>query len=526
MRFINFFSLFAILIFLTFCTSNNTNNIIPDNVATMLDSAKSNKQELLKVINHYKENPKDSLKLKSAYFLISNMYQQAYYKAKLVDTNKTRVDFSVLDYPDYKTMVSAWDSIEKKIGTIDYTRDTIIYDLQYVKADYLIENIDLAFKAWQKPWAKFLNFDEFCEYILPYRSSNEPIESWRKKLFDKYSWVEDSVKDKTDPVEAAILINNDLKSWYKFDARFYRHPTDLGLSEMMKYKMGRCEDMTNLAIYSMRSQGIPVMSDYTPAWPNTGNNHAWNAIINKDHKIIIFMGGLDNPYEYQLNNKKAKVYRKTFAIQQKSLAKTAPKYEKLPGWLASSHYIDVTKDYIPVANVKLKLTEQKPDSVNFAYICVFNSGEWKAIHWSKIYDDNSVNFTDMGNDIAYLVAYYKNGKLIPAANQFIFTKDNKIEYNIPDTVNKQTITLYSTTKRTIVKTTDEIEKANFENGATYELSYWNKKWIKIGEQKSENNKPLIFKDVPKNALFWLVKKDSNNEERIFTIDENGNQKWW
>ncbi len=526
MKIINLFILLFLVFVLTFCNNIKQTNKIPDNVKIMLDSAKSNKQELLKVINHYNKNASDSLKLKAAYFLISNMYQQAYYKAKLVDTNKTRVDFNVLDYPNYKTMVSAWDSIENKIGDIDYVRDTIIYDLQYIKSNYLIKNIDLAFKAWQKPWARFLNFNEFCEYILPYRSTNEPIEDWREKLYNKYLWVDDSVKDKTNPVEAAIFINNDLKSWYKFDARFYRHPTDLGIDEMMKYKMGRCEDMTNLAIYAMRSQGIPVMSDYTPAWPNTGNNHAWNAIIDKNHKVIIFMGGEFNPYDYKLDNKKSKVYRKTFAIQEKSLAKIAPKYEKLPGWLASSHYIDVTKDYIPVADIKLKLTEQKPDSVHFAYICVFNSGEWKAIHWSKIYDDNTVNFTDMGNDIAYLVAYYKNNKLIPAANQFIFTKDNKIKYLIPDTINKQTIKLYSTTKRKIVKTTDEIEQINLDNETTYELSYWNKKWIKLGEQKSTNNKPLIFKDVPKNALFWLVKKDSNKEERIFTIDKDGNQKWW
>ncbi len=527
MKIIKQLILLILLFSLTFCNNNTkTESNIPDDVTAMLDSAKTNKQELLKVINHYNKDSKDSLKLKAAYFLISNMYQQAYYKAKLVDTNKTRVDFNVLDYPDYKTMVSAWDSIEKKIGTIDYTRDTIIYDLQYVKADYLIENIDLAFKAWQKPWAKFLTFDEFCEYILPYRSSNEPVEDWRAKLFKKYSWVEDSVKDKTNPVEAAIFINNDLKSWYRFDSRFYRHPTDLGLSEMMKYKMGRCEDMTNLAIYSMRSQGVPVMSDYTPAWPNTGNNHAWNATLTKDGKVVIFMGGEANPYDYKLTNKKSKVYRKTFAIQKKSLAKIAPKYEKLPGWLASSHYIDVTKDYIPTSNIKLKLTAEKPDSIHFAYICVFNSGEWKAIHWSKIFDDNSVDFTDMGNDIAYLVAYYKNKKLIPATNQFIFTKDNKIEYNIPDTINTQTIKLYSTTRRVTVKATDEIEIANFDENTTYELFYWNNKWIKTGEQKTINNQPLIFKNVPKNALFWLVKKDSNKEERIFTITENGKQKWW
>lgn len=34
---------------------------VPDDVKVPLDSAKENKSELLKVINHYRFNPKDSL---------------------------------------------------------------------------------------------------------------------------------------------------------------------------------------------------------------------------------------------------------------------------------------------------------------------------------------------------------------------------------------------------------------------------------------------------------------------------------
>lgn len=490
----------------------------------MLDKAGDNRAELEEVINHYKQTH-EIQKLKAAYFLIANMEGQCYATTKIVDTTGKKVDFNVLDYPDYKTMVAAWDSLERIIGPIDFARDTLIYDVNIITSKYLIENIDLAFEAWEKPWAKYLTFDEFKEYILPYRSSNEPIENWRRTFYEKYAWVQDSVKDKTDPIEACTIINSDIISWFDFDARFYRHPTDLGLSEMFKYKKGRCEDMTNLAIYAMRSQGVPVMSDYTPAWPNTGNNHAWNATLDKNKKVIIFMGGLTNPYDYKLGNKKAKVYRKTYGIQENSLAETAPKYEELPGWLASRHYIDVTKDYIPVCNVKLKLQEPKPDSVNYAYLSVFNSGEWKAIHWGKINED-SVTFTDMGMDIVYMPVYYKKGKLLQANYPFILNNDAQLHYLKPDTNNLKQIKLYSTTKRVIVKTTDEINTASFEPDVEYDLFYWDKKWVKIASAITKAEKPLIFNNVPGNALLWLVKKDSNKEERIFTINEKGEQVWW
>ena len=97
---------------------------------------------------------------------------------------------------------------------------------------------------------------------------------------------------------------------------------------------------------------------------------------------------------------------------------------------------------------------------------------------------------------------------------------------IPDTTNTFNYSFYSTTKRIIIKTTDEIRKANFKVGEMYELFYWDKEWVLIGETISEKEKPLMYTNIPKNALYWLKIKDGKKEERIFTIDEKGNQKWW
>jgi len=503
------------------CQQHRSIFTVPEQVQLALDSAKDNTAELQKVIDHYRS---DSLKLKATYFLIANMEDHCYSKAKIVDTAGVKVDFNVLDYPNYDVMRTAWDSLEAEIGSIDFKRDTVIYDLYFLSSDYLIRNIDLAFEAWQNPWAKNLTFEEFCEYILPYRSSNEPIENWREQFTERYSWLPDSMHNPNDPIEASILINKEIKSWYKFDPLFYRHPTDLGLTEMLDYKRGRCEDMTNLAIYAMRSQGIPVMSDYTPAWPNTGNNHAWNATLDKNKKIVIFMGGLDDPYVYQLNNKKAKVYRKTFAKQVNSLAMIAEDYEELPPWLGSAYYKDVTNEYIQGQDVKIELKEAIPDSTHFAYLSVFNSGEWKAIHWGEIKGKDAI-FTAMGTDIVYMPCYYKNKKLQEANKPFLLDEKANITYFVPDTNHLTDLKLYSTTRRTIVKTTDEIEKATFKDSTEYILQYWDKEWVVLDTIMAQKEQALVFNSVPKNALFWLIEKDSRKEERIFSFDEEGIH-WW
>ena len=294
---------------------------------------------------------------------------------------------------------------------------------------------------------------------------------------------------------------------------------------MLENKLGRCEDMTNLTIYAMRAMGIPVMSDFTPYWAKTGNNHAWNAIIDTTGKVIIFMGAESNPGVYKLNRAISKVYRKTFAKQQNSLAAIKDEWEKAPRYINRNNIVDVTGDYVPVADVNLTLEKDVPDSTNYAYICVFNTGEWKAIQWSKIADNRKVTFTDMGKDIAYLPAYYVSEKIIPSGKQFILTKEGAIVFNEADKTNLISIKLISTTRKITKNATDNIEQTFFKDGENYELLYWDYEWISLGKQKA-TGKPLIFKNVPSNALYWLVAENSRKEERIFTIDEKGDQVWW
>ncbi len=515
--------IFLANIFILFSCNTIVKVEIPEDIIAFLDTIGDNRVELEKVINHYHE---DSLKLNAAFFLIENMGDHCYSKYKLVDSTDSIVPFNILDYPDYNSMVAAYDSIEGTLGELEFKRDTLIKDYQLITADFMIQNIDYAFKAWREnPWSKHLSFQQFCEFVLPYRGSNEPLENWRPYFIDKYNWIPDSMKNSDDPIKAATMINNELKSWFSFDPRFYRHPTDLGLSQMLEYKMGRCEDMTNLAIYAMRAMGIPVMSDYTPYWAKTNNNHAWNATIDKEGKVIVFMGSESNPGVYKLNNVISKVYRKTFSIQHDCLAEIKEDWEKVPPYINRNSYTDFTKDYIPVIDISLWLEKEVPDSVNFAYICVFNTAKWKAIHWSKITDDREVIFTDMGMDIVYLPAFYIDKKIVLAGKPFILNEKGQIHTIIPDTINKSTVELYSTTKRVITKATEESEQVHFDIGKTYELFYWNDEWILHGKQKAGDG-PLIFKNVPSNALYWLVAEDSHDEERIFTINQDAKQVWW
>ena len=494
-----------------------------DPVEKVLAEAEDNRGELQQVLDHYAAEG-DSLKLDAARYLIGNMQGHSYVTYYLHDTTDTEIPFNVDDYEDYAALTAANDTLEDEHGLLDFSRHDPMYDIHTITAEFLIENIDYAFRAWrERPWARGLNYEDFRDYVLPYRGSNEPLESWRPALFDKYADIASQLDDSTDPLEATVLINRDIMTWFGFDPRYYYHPTDQSFSEMKASGLGRCEDMTNITIYAMRANGIGVTSDYTPHWANTGNNHAWNAILAPNGEVIPFMGAEANPGEYHLANKLAKAYRKNFAMQPENLTFQEKKQEKVPRWLGGKTYRDVTSDYVEVCQVEVAFEEAIPDSVDIAYLCVFNSGEWKAIHWGRIVDGHAL-FTDMGKGIAYLPALYLNEKIVPFGPPFILHDDCTQEKLIvlPDVT--QTITIGSTTRRRLVASTDGIAKSFLNNGQEYELFFWDDGWQSHGKAISGDS-PLTFEGVPAEGLYWLVGTDSDHEERIFTIEERV-QVWW
>lgn len=495
----------------------------PPDVASALSAAGENAPELKRVIEHYRTE-EDTLKLRAAYFLIGNMEEHCYVTYALVDTARNEIELDVRDYPNYDSLRVAAHTLEDSLGELDFTRKDKVLDLERISADYLINQIDLAFRAWrEKPWAQQLSFQDFLTYVLPYRGSNEPLDDWRELFRQKYAGLEDKMEDPTDPIEAASLINDDIKTWFTFDARYYYHPADQSVSEMLESHMGRCEDMTNLAICALRANGIAVTSDYTPSWANAGGNHAWNAIVTPAGKVIPFMGAEANPGSYRLSNRLAKAYRKTYSQQPGNLIFQERKQESVPPWLKGKSYVDVTSDYVDVCDVNVALNRPLPDSVDIAYLCVFNSGEWQAVQWGRIANAEAA-FTDMGVDIVYLPALYLNEKLVPCAPPILLQGDcQKVELT-GKAQKKATLQLTSTTRRAEAVATDGIAKTSLTASKVYELFFWQDGWKSFGKAIA-TDRPLVFDGVPADALYWLVAEDSDKEERVFTY-RDGRQIWW
>ena len=486
----------------------------PADVEMALDQAGDNRVELEKVLKHYQQQGNEQ-KLEAARFLIGNMDGHGYILTAFYDKDGNEIEFEALDYPNFKEAQAALDVLEKKHGELDYDSKRFDADLEVITAEYLIENIDLAFQAWREnPWAKNLTFEAFREYILAYRGDNEPINSFRPICLARYADLPEKMNDPTDVYEAADLVRKDVHRWVPFNELYYLHPPDQSFEEMDQRRNGRCGDISNMMMYAMRSNAIPAVVDFTPWWADRDNNHAWEVILDAQ-----------GHGKARLLSRAAKVYRKTFAIQHDSLAYRAGKGVKLPRYLNSKNYKDATDQYVETTDVTVRLEGEKPAGTRFAYVCVFNGGKWRPIHWGEL-DGDRATFTKLGRHIAYLPAYYIDEQVVPAGPPFILTRDGNVRALTGDGDNTLTIEL-TVIKPEVPDADMQITKPMFvvEPGKTYELFVWGDgEWDSLGKQVA-GDEPVSFDSVPAGRLYWLVEEDSRRLERIFTI-EAGKQHWW
>ncbi len=488
----------------------------PPDVEQALDKAGKNRSQLTEVLDHYGDDP-DPLKLEAALFLIGNMEEHGYTLTALYDEEKNEIPFDALDYKNFGEAQAALDALKEEHGPLDFTRKRFDKDLKTITSEFLIENIDCAFRAWhERPWAAGLSFDAFCERVLPYRSSNEPLNSWRPACMERYADLPEKMKNPSDIKEAGAKVSGDVHSWMGFSTLFYLHPTDQGFDEMSRRRQGRCEDISNMIAYALRANAIPCATDYTPYWATRDNNHAWEVLLDANGQ------GREG-----LSNRAAKIYRKGFSVRKENLGSIKAGDEVVPRWLSGKSYQDVTDQYLETADVTVRLSETVPEGHRFAYICVFNGGDWKAIHWGWI-EDGTVTFSDMGRNIAYLPAYFVDKKIVPAAPPFILTGEG--EQRILDAGTAQSSQPITIEIAAVAPVTPDADTKRdkpmvvVKPGKTYELFVWNKGWQSLGK-KQAGDEPVSFEAAPGGRLFWLVEENSRRLERIFTVAD-GKQIFW
>ena len=182
----------------------------------------------------------------------------------------------------------------------------------------------------------------------------------------------------------------------------------------------------------------------------------------------------------------------------------------------------MTDSYVKTTDVVVKLA---PNDERYAYLCVFNSGHWRAIQWGEI-EQNSVVFRGMGRDIAYLPAFFRNDEIVPAGLPIILDKDGTTR-QVGIAGKEVSVTAGETTGTQVAYEdwTDESVSFPLKEGKKYELSAWSPSGWRVLSERTGDGTPMQFKGLSSNGLYWLVEVDGDHEERPFAIEDGAIVHW-
>ena len=197
---------YVIILFIPFLFSCHRKSGL-DNLERALVLAGENRIELEKVLEHYSNDPADNLKLKAAKFLIENMDRYFFYASPKLDAYYNTLDSIFSLNERYENLTNEQKTLLDRLRQREVSYFKSIPDLQYVTTGLLIDNIDRAFEAWEQPFARDMNFDDFCEYLLPYKSGTiERPDFWRSIYRDTfYPYVKAGLDISCQPDSGLIL---------------------------------------------------------------------------------------------------------------------------------------------------------------------------------------------------------------------------------------------------------------------------------------------------------------------------------
>ncbi len=396
----------------------------------------NNRTELEKVLEYYSKDEKDSLKLKAAIFLIENMPFHHY-----LELSEKELLYQKELYPLTTEGAlgpsQAMDSLEKKYGRMNNPMTDYKNDLETITAEYLIANIEYAFRAWERaPWKKYISFRQFCEEILPYRVSSEPLDAWRETYYNYFSPILDSLLMDDDPVSAANIIYDVLlqKRWI-LNRKAEEMPLS-GANYLLNGRFGTCMDACNLVACALRSVAIPSGVDLFLKNPSRGNNtHSWNYMKDTTGRSLelSLLSDFLRPSlasKGDTTRKKGIIYRLYYDARKESLPVSHPGKE-IPASLKNPFILDVTNVYFPGTQLKIPVDE-KSRKDDLLYLGVFHANVWEPVAWAEI-DHGEALFRGMEPGVIFCPLYYKNGKIIPASAPFILQENNELRYFVADT---------------------------------------------------------------------------------------------
>ena len=428
-----------------------------DRLEQALRLSGDNRPELESVLAHYRQSG-DREAMRAAEFLIAGMPGHCSLSGSGMSDYIAAIDTM------YPTMTNAvkrvvWQIPGQKGKNVDYPATE---DVQSLTAEFLISHIDDRLAQWRScRWLQDCCFEDFCEYLLPYRVGCEPLPAaldssdryWRElsSWTNRYSHVQTSSSELRQALRAIVG---------KRDEPFMPYLT---LPDGRSYTF-ECEDNCMYDVATMRGAGIPSTIDYVPFWPTRSSSHYWRVLFDAQ-----CLHGVSHDTHYP---RAAKVLRRTWSRHR---TPRPGKGEYIPETFLNPFTEDVTSQYVEVMDVSARC----PLGVRHAYLAVFNDRTWKPVSCARVHLGRA-RFRDMGRGAVYLLVAFSGDKMYSLGRPFLLDNRGRKRDYIPSSV-CQTIAMTRKYPLTYAKTrwadaltgcrVEAARDASFEDAlAVYEFS--------------------------------------------------------
>ena len=300
---------------------------------------------------------------------------------------------------------------------VDPKTSMVIYDEDIINADSLIFSLETSFDILRtSPYLKKYSFSDFCEYILPYRITNEPLTYYWKVACRAEISADKDIKN------TALRINN-RTNFEIISSNYGDHLKSF--SSMVADQYGKCDDRANLLAMKLRAIGIPAAVEIVPYWGNHNNGHAFVSVILPNGELFPLVNGQNQDDNY-LSRKAPKIYRYTYKTQNKSYINDKSAHSIFE----NRNLMDVTQLH-DIISVTFHPTTK---SLNPSYLGVFVYGRWEPITMSKKskfehigIGGNSPSYAiDEGEGILYISMKDSMGVIIPYGHPIVLSKDSHL----------------------------------------------------------------------------------------------------
>lgn len=383
-----------------------------DKLELALDLAGENRSQMEAVLEHYVS---DSVKYEAAKYLIQNApYNYAYHGWQIDSIAVADSLFRVTGQYDRSRFYYLFP--------LDYSQLEVVPDIKVLTKEFLIENIEYAFKAWQESsWQGQVPFEIFKKYILPYRTGTEPLTPWRKHYYDKYVNAVDSLYDGHSVLVAGYLVEGYINSLG------WKYNEELALSSknafvLDRFRLGMCVEISDFHQSIMRSVGIPAVREFYLYSPNIKLPHSWTTVIDSMGQpwMVPYKRG-DGALRISNGGKYGKIYRHSF---EGNYAEIISKQDKkdIPPMLRNVKMTDVSGEYFSSNSIEIDFNGSQNKT---GYLGVFTLYGWDAVALSPIVDGRAT-FKNIDREVLFIPLLFENGAYSYFGQPFIVDKDDRV----------------------------------------------------------------------------------------------------